>query len=180
MPFILFGAWLMLLVGTLTTPWFLSIAEPGHELVRDTIRLSLAYYVVAVGQMLRLQPGEWDASGRGALARECWSLAWAAYLVHVALAFHFYHGWSHADAIRRTREVSGFGEGLYISHLFTLVWTVDVVYWWLQPRAYAARSPSIGRTLHGFMAFIVFNGTVVFAAGPTRWIAAMVFLAFGG
>jgi hypothetical protein len=103
----------------------------------------------------------------------------AIFLIHVMLALHYYHAWSHADAFERTRQVSGIGEGLYANYLFGLVWTADVVCWWLRPARYAARSPWIDRLLHGFMLFMVFNSMVVFATGPIRWAGLVLFLCLG-
>jgi hypothetical protein len=103
------------------------------------------------------------------LARWCWTLAWAAYLVHLAMAFHHYHHWSHAHAVEHTRSVSGVGEGIYVSHCFTLLWTVDVAWWWLRPETRARRSAWVDRSLHGFMFFMVFNATVVYESGLIRW-----------
>src|SRR5262249_22213252 len=119
---------------------------------------------------MTLRPGDWLArTGRGRLARCCWSLAWAAFVIHVGMAFHYYHQWSHADAVRHTREVSGFGEGVYISYLFTLLWTADMASWWLRPAWYAQRSPWVDRALHGFMLFMIFNATIVYETGFIRW-----------
>lgn len=160
--------WGVLLAGVLTAPWLLGRSDPGDDLIRNTVRLSLAFYAAAAGLMLFLRPAEWAATGRGILARWCWSLAWAAYLVHLAMAFHFYHHWSHDDAIRHTEDVSGFGPGIYVSHLYTLLWTLDVAWWWSNPHGYATRQVWIGRVLHSFMAFIIFNGTVVYEKGPIR------------
>jgi hypothetical protein len=174
------AAWALLLVGVLVAPRVLSRPDPGDDLIRNTIRLSLAFYAVAVGLMLFLQPGEWAGNGRGGFVRCCWSLAWVTYLVHLGMAFHYYHGWSHADAIRHTEEVSGFGPGIYASHLFTLLWTLDVLWWWRRPVTYARRAAWIGRTLHAFMAFIVFNGTVVYETGLIRWAGAGTFVVLGG
>jgi len=174
------AAWVVSLAGLFASPWLLARTDVGDDLIRGTIRISLAYYAAAVGLMLFLRPAEWSGPGRGRLARWCWSLAWAAYVVHVAMAFHFYHGWSHADAVRHTEEVSGFGPGIYVSHLFTLWWTFDVAWWWFRPRAYAARPAWIGRTLHAFMAFIAFNGTVVYETGPIRWAGLALFITLGG
>jgi hypothetical protein len=174
------AVWALLLVGVLTSPWLRASADRGDDLIRHTIRLSLAFYVAAAGLMLFLQPAEWSGIGRGNLARWCWSLAWVTYVIHVGMAFHFYHGWSHADAIRHTEEVSGFGPGIYVSHFFTLVWTLDVLWWWLLPITYATRPAWISRTLHAFMAFIIFNGTVVYETGPIRWAGLAMFTVFGG
>jgi hypothetical protein len=167
--------WLLLLGAVLAQPALTSSA-PDDELIRNTIRLSLLYYAAALNLMLWLRPADWPAATpRGRLARCCWTLAWAAYLVHLATAFQVAYQWSHADAVEHTRQVSGVGEGIYVSHFFTLVWTADVLYWWRWPEAYARRSPWAGRALHGFMLFVVFNGTVVYEAGPIRWAAVVMF-----
>jgi hypothetical protein len=169
--------WALLLASALALPWLVDADNAGDDLIRYTIRLSLSFYAAALALMLFLRPIEWTGVDRGGLTRWCWSLAWAAYLVHLAMAFHFYHGWSHADAIRHTEEVSGFGPGIYISHFFTLVWTLDVLLWWLWPTVYASRPIWIGRTLHAFMVFIAFNGTVIYETGPIRAAGIIVSIA---
>jgi hypothetical protein len=171
--------WGAALVGVLAAPALLGSADVGDDLIRNTVRLSLAYYAAAAGLMLFLRPPEWAGSGRGSVARWCWTLAWATYVIHVGMALHFYHHWSHADAVRHTEEVSGFGPGIYVSHLFTLLWTADVAWWWLRPDAYAERPTWIGRALHAFMAFVIFNGMVVYEAGAIRWAGAVMFAALG-
>ena len=96
-------------------------------------------------------------------------VAWLIYLLHVALAFHHVHHWSHIEAMEHVRQASGFGEGLYASYLFTLLWTIDVAWWWRSPESYARRSIWLSAGLHGFMLFMIFNATVVFETGAIRW-----------
>jgi hypothetical protein len=113
-----------------------------------------------------------------------WTVGCVAYLLHVASAFDYYHQWSHTAAYaataQRTEEVVGWdwGGGLYINYLFTLVWLADVGWWWTDMRGYLARSRLIEWTVQGFMGFIAFNATVVFATGFSRWfgVAACVLL----
>lgn len=154
-------------------------ADVGDALTRNTIRLSLAWYAVALALMTRLRNAEdWCAfTPLGKTERWCWTWACLTFVIHVALAFHYFHRWSQTHAFEHTREVSGFGEGLYISYFFTLLWTADAAAWWLAPAWYATRSPWIDRLLHGFMLFIVFNGTVIYEQGPIRWVAAVGFIA---
>lgn len=168
--------WLLLLALVILLPVVTASASLGDDLIRHTIRLSLLYYAVAAVVMLRLRPEDWPASGGMRVARLCWTLAWVTYLIHLAMAFHFYHDWSHEDAVRHTREVSGVGEGIYVSHVFTLAWSADVLFWWLDPEAYARRSPWIGRLLHGFMLFIIFCGTVVYEKGVIQWAGGLLTL----
>jgi hypothetical protein len=155
---------------------FALAAEPGEMLTRNTVRLSLAWYAAALVLMMRLAPEDWRAETRiGQITRWCWTWSIVCFWVHLGVAFHFYHGWSHAHAFEHTREVSGVGEGIYVSYLFTWLWTGDMLWWWARPNTYAARSPWIDRVLHAFMLFIVFNGMVVYESGLIRWAGLAMF-----
>jgi hypothetical protein len=167
----LVAAWLILLAGIIAWPYLTNSTTLGDDLTRFTVRVALAYYTLAAARMLL---GKWDQ-----LTRLLWTLAWASYLIHLAMAFHHYHHWSHADATAHTEEVSGFGPGIYFSHLFTLLWTMDVAYWWSRPTRYAARAGWIGWALHGFMAFIIFNATIVYETGTIRYAGLAMFLGLG-
>jgi hypothetical protein len=163
------------LVLVLAASWALP-ADPGEALTRNTIRLALLWYAAALALLLLLSLGDWTAqTSAGRLARDCWTIGWAVYVVHVLLAFHHYHHWSHAQAMEHVYEQSGVGEGVYVSYLFTLVWTGDMLWWRLWPQGYATRSPWIDRVLHGFMLFVVFNATVVYETGVTRWAGVALF-----
>src|SRR5262249_46946602 len=105
-----------------------------------------------------------------------WTLALLAFGIHLVVAFGHVDNWSYANAFERTRQATGVGEGLYVSFLFTLLWTADVVWWWLRPASYTSRPKWIGWCLHLFMGFIMFNGTVVFESGPVRWFGIVMFL----
>ena len=139
----------------------------ADAVLRTTIWLALLAYTATVTlQLLR-------RSDR--VARVLWTLGCLAYLLHVAAAFHFVHGWSHDAAVAHTAEIGGFGEGIYVNHLFTLLWTTDVLAWWLWPRWHAERPRWINIALHGFMLFVIFNAAVVFVEGPARWAGAALF-----
>jgi hypothetical protein len=145
----------------------------GDALTRNTIRLSLCWFTAALFLMIGMSPADWSASTlRGRFARWCWTWALIAYLVHLAMAFHYFHHWSHAHAFEHTRQASGLGEGIYFSYFFSLLWSADTSWWWLRPTKYAARRAWLHRLIYAFLLFIVFNGTVVFAAGPVRWAGA--------
>lgn len=168
--------WIVLLAAILAVPHLYPSPTYGDDLIRNTIRLALLYYAIAASLMLVLRREEWTAAaGRSGLARSCWTLSWAAYLVHLGMAFHYAHHWSHTEAMAHTRAVSGVGEGVYVSYLFTWVWTADVAWWWLRPARYAARSRRVDGLLHGFMAFVIFNATVVYETGPIRWAGCALF-----
>jgi hypothetical protein len=170
------GLWLLLLTAGLAWPLLSAATSPGEAWTRYPVDLALIYYASAASLMIFVPRGEVPAeSARAGLARWLWTLAWAAYLVHVAMAFHHYHHWSHAAAGEHIRQGSGVGEGIYFSYLFTLFWSVDVVSWWLWPGRRAACPPWVGRALHAFLAFMIFNATVVFGTGWVRGAGALLF-----
>ncbi|HEY2839585.1 MAG TPA: hypothetical protein VGJ26_10565 [Pirellulales bacterium] len=166
-------------VAALTVVVGISLAfaqETGEMLTRNTVRLSLFWYATAICLMMRLRLEDWrGTTALGRIARWCWTLGLVTFLVHLGVAFHFYHQWSHAHAFDHTREVSGIGEGIYISYLFTWLWAADVAWWWTSPVTYVGRTPWIGRALHPFMLFIVFNGMVIYESGPIRWVGLVMF-----
>jgi hypothetical protein len=149
----------------------------GDLWVRTTIRVGLALWSTAVLGMLLLPPRDWTAAtGCGRLVRLLWTAACVVYAVHVAAALHFVHGWSHEHAVEHTRDLTGFGGGIWFSHAFGALWVADAVWWWVAPAGYAARPAWVGRALHLYMLFIIVNGTVVFESGPVR-IAGVIGLA---
>jgi hypothetical protein len=164
---------------------------PAELLTRWTIRMALALYVLAVsGQLWVLarygsqaeeqegrSPGEQDlaAERRGwAWIRLLWTAACVIFLLHLASAMHFYHGWSNQAAVedtaRQTEALFGwrFGEGIYFSYAFAVIWILDVLWSWAAPGAYRKRGNWLNGVVHAYLFFIAFNGAVVFESGPTR------------
>jgi len=152
---------------------------PGEGLTRWIVRFAVAAYFVSLAIGIR-----WPQRDR--LARLWWSIACAACLVHIGLAMHFYHDWSHAKAYahtaRQTRELIGldWGGGVYFNYLFELIWSADVAWWWISPRSRETRPRWLVVLVHAYLLFIVFNATVVFGAGATRWmdVAALSVIAW--
>jgi hypothetical protein len=177
------------LAVVLAAPLLFSPDDAGDNLTRFTIRLALVYYGAALTMMLltskldlrsstfedRSSKVEASMGRLGRVSRWLWTWAWLSYVIHVVCAFHFFHHWSHADAVRHTAEVSGFGPGIYASYFFTLIWGIDVAAWWSLPRWYARRASWIDCMLHAFMLFMVFNATVVFETGLIRWAGVALF-----
>lgn len=154
------------------------ISDKGDFPIRATIDLALLYWAIAVGVNLSQKSG--DNSSRFAPARLLWTLACGAYLVHVAVAFEYAHHWSHAEAFEHVRQASGFGEGIFVSYFFTLLWTVDVIWWWIDRVCYERRPRWLNIAIHGFMVFIIINATIIFESGPIRWIGIAVLIGLGG
>ena len=152
--------------------------DTGEWLTRGTVWLALSLYVA--GEIVKAAR-RGDESFRP--ARRLNTAGCAAFLAHVAAAFHFYHHWSHAaayaDTARQTVEFSGWnwGGGLYLNYLFALVWLGQVVWAWANPGGYL--QPPKWRTwvVRGFFLFMMFNGAVVFVHGAIRWFGLVLCLA---
>jgi hypothetical protein len=106
--------------------------------------------------------------------RSFWTLGCAACIAHIALAFHLGHGWSHEAAWEHTREVGGYGDGIFVNCAFALVWLADVVWVWASPSSYFARPRWLHWMVHGFLAFVMLNAAVVFGS----WESRLVFVVF--
>ena len=102
-----------------------------------------------------------------------WATAAAFQLLHVAIAFHSAHGWSHAAAFEHTRKIGGFGEGVFVNYAFTLLWCVDAIWLCCDFENYRHRPRWLSWAIHGFMAFIVFNAAVVFGSWTARGVFAI-------
>jgi hypothetical protein len=156
----------------------------GIELTRWTIWLALSAYAI------RLGIGCWASTERGdRWARGAWTLGCMSLAAHVAAAFHFYHGWSHAAAYQHTAERSAatagieWGGGIYLNHLMLLMWVGDVMWWWSASRSHRRRSAWIEWALQAFFAFMFFNATIVFETGAIRGaglVAALVLVGLCG
>jgi hypothetical protein len=145
---------------------------PGPELTHWTIRLALLCFAARLAGGLRWGSAAWWFPW----SRAIWTAGCLLFLAHVACAFHFYHDWSHATAFEstatQTEEQLGmrFGEGIYFSYLFMLLWVGDAAWQWLSPTSYQRRSKALTIGLLSYMAFIAFNGAAVFEGGVTRWV----------
>src|SRR5437899_2741595 len=95
--------WCVLLCAVFAWPALVGSSNPGDDLTRNTVRLALLFYGITAFLLLLRRGEGTTTSGRADLARVCWTLAWAAYLVHLAMAFHYYHGWSHPRAVEHVR-----------------------------------------------------------------------------
>ncbi len=149
-----------------------------HEiLTRGTIWLSIVAYAVGVATFAFSRKQRRLTQ----VTRLLWSAAVISLLAHVAFAFHFYHSWSHAhafqDTARQTQEKVGWnwGGGLYVNYVLLVGWIADLGWWWLRGLGSYYNRPSWLIALwHGFLIFVIFNGTVVFEEGWVRWAGVFV------
>lgn len=106
------------------------------------------------------------------LSRNAWAWLYSslAMACHFAAAMGVAHGWSHAHAFAHTAAVSGFGPGLYVSYAVIALWAFDAV-------AGACGLP--WRRMHtltrAFVAFVMFNATVVYGTWPGKLLGVAAF-----
>lgn len=136
-------------------------------LIHATAGASFVPYALALAWRLRHGPAR-------LLLNITWTAAFVLMLVHVLLAFHFAHHWSHRSAYeetaRQTAEAFGlhWGGGVFANYALLLVWAIEVARWWRGGFSKAAQ---------WFLAFMWFNGAVVFGHGFIRWFGVVAFVA---
>lgn len=160
----------------------LAARDPAQDLRHPAVVVTawgfVGAWAVAGGLMLRARPGDWAPPGDPVrLARLAWTLGLATHAVHVVLAFGLAHGWSHAAAVRHVAAAGGFGEGIVVSYLFAATWAGDAAWWWANPHGYAKRPRRVRYAVHGFLAFVTFNATVVFGTPWAQVAGAAAFVA---
>lgn len=115
--------------------------------------------------------------------KRAWTAACLFYLIHMMTAFAFFHNFSHTEAYhataRQTQTLMGvyYGGGLYWNYVFTVIWMADALWAWLGN--YTQRARWIAWAVHGFLAFMFVNATVVFGKGWIRIAGAVGFLSLG-
>jgi hypothetical protein len=143
----------------------------GEAFTIWTVRLATLLYIAALVVWLTAR-----GQRHRQIARVMWTAGCLFYLAHVYGAFQFVHGWSHAAAYaetaRQTEEVFGlhWGGGIHFNYAFTILWPADVIWWWTDSEGYGRRPRWVSTSVHAFLAFMFFNGAVVFASGPVRWL----------
>jgi hypothetical protein len=139
-----------------------------------TARLAMLLYAAALVSRL-------VAPGAARAARFLYTAGCAALLLHIAVAFHVHHHWSHAAArahvevttARYTGVASGIG--LWLNYLVAAVWTADAIFWWVAgTRRYAERARCITMLVQILLLFMAVNPAVVFAHGASRWVGGAV------
>lgn len=154
----------------------------GELLTRITVWIAISGYALSAGiSLLFRESHQWLAR-----ARLAWTVGCISLVAHMVCAFHFYHHWSQASALRetarQTAEVTGanWGGGLFINYAFLAAWAADVVWWWRGLEAYRQRHWLITAIWQGVFIFMIFNATVVFKTGAVRWMGSGLCLSLLG
>jgi membrane protease YdiL (CAAX protease family) len=151
----------------------------GASIIVWTVRLALLCWTAAATLLFSRR-----AQSHFSIYRGLWTSGVLLFLAHVIAAFHYVHSWSHREAVldtaRQTEELIGwrFGEGLWFSYLFVVVWVLNVLSLWIAPERSRNRLYSTQhQILHAYLWFIAFNGAVIFENGVTRYPGLLISLA---
>ena len=151
----------------------------GEFLTRSTIWIAILAYTTG-SIVFAIARGRIDFDRWARLASTAGCIALVA---HFICAFDFYHAWSHESAYvetaRQTAEVVNiyWGGGLFINYAVAILWLIDVAWWWIAGvDSYRRRPWLLTLMWHSFLIFIIFNATVVFKDGLTRWIGLLISL----
>lgn len=139
-----------------------------HQATIWTARVCAFVWLMSLGMAVR--------SGREAESHWRWRVVWstAGILlgIHILVAFHFEHAWSHAAAYRHTARQTAdtvglnWGGGLFFNYAAIAVWLADVFILW-SSRNVSRKNRSVRAFVDWFVAFMMINATVVF--GPWGW-----------
>jgi hypothetical protein len=158
---------------------FVNRMNSGELLTRSTVWISIVAYTIGCVMFANAR----SQTGTDRWVRLAWTTGGAALVLHLICAFNFYHGWSQESAYletaRQTDAVVGinWGGGLFINYAVASLWMADVAWWWFAGvSAYRRRTWLLTLLWHSFLIFIIFNATVVFKDGLTRWIGLLVSL----
>ncbi len=149
-------------------------------LIRASVWLVLVCWFT--GAMLRTVAGRSGPSGRW--YPRIWFVGAALLVVHITASYGWVHRWSHSAALRATadqsEQVTGIRApwGVYVNFLFSALWLVysGLLAWRGPVVSYGTWRDRFDRTFFWFSCAIVFSATVVFEAGPIRWLSAAGFL----
>ncbi len=158
---------------------YVPAALPSYQIDRlyATAYLFTGCWVLGSAQVLWLRPADPTGPRRAVWAAlTMWAgldlLIWHVFVAYQRLG-------SHADVVEHTRRTAGVGWGVYVNYLFAAVWLADTVWLTAATRSYARRPRWVGRMVHGFLAFVVFNATVVYGELPTRLAGGVWFAILG-
>jgi hypothetical protein len=165
----------MMILGDGFPPFYRAMTM-GTLFIHWSARVAFLLYAAALAAWLLRKPRA---------ARLTWTFGFLVFLTHVAAAFQWVHHWSHSAAYEETALQTAAllgvnsGVGLYCNYAFSAVWALDVIWLLGSAETYRRRPLWIAVAIHGFMAFMFFNATVVFVTGWVRWLGAIASLALG-
>ena len=147
----------------------------AQELARWAIRIAVACYLLRVTLRLRF-----SSPTPSILSLVLWITGCIAYLIHVLLAFHAFHGWSHDAAVQftadETERVVGVhrGEGVWVNYVFAFIWVADCIRLARSHLRKTTTLKQIDAFVDVFFALMMFSATVIFGPHYYRVLAVPI------
>ena len=147
-------------------------SDSSDPRIRDSaFAVVIMWPVAAAGLLLhRINPAKFAAARTS--VRFLYSFVFSLMILHIAVAFHLGHAWSHDAAYEHTERAGGFGAGVYVNEFFLLLWLVELIWMWSSFDSYLRRPAWLNALILGFMGFIYINAAFVFATNFTRIVSA--------
>ena len=114
-------------------------------------------------------------------ARYCWFTGSLLSTIHAVASMAYHHQFKHQlafeDTAYQTQQVIGIavGIGIYFNYAFVIIWLFDALWLIRFTQSYTLRNRRFDWLVYGYLAFIAFNGAIVFETGLTRWFALLAF-----
>lgn len=143
--------------------------------IRGALICMVLFFAIRISR-LKLEGSTLD------LAKCFWLIGSLLSLLHAIVTMAFYHQFKHAlayeDTAHQTEQAIGVavGFGIWLNYVFVAVWLLDALWMNGYPSNYLARHRTVDRLTYGFLAFIAFNGAIVFEAGPVRWVGIVAII----
>lgn len=142
-----------------------------HEIARWSAWPGFLCYAIAVGLLIGPRPGDYRF-----LAYRFSLIGWITLVMHVVIAMGVVHHWNLAEAMqhtaRQTQAAVGWnwGGGVWLNFATIGIWG-----WTLRP-GFACQPKWLTGLAQWYIAFMMFNATVVFGSRPARVAGALICL----
>lgn len=117
--------------------------------------------------------------------RGLWTVGWLALVVHIGLAWWLFHGASWRAAYEHTAQQTElaigwkWGGGVWFNLLTSVVWGIDLAVLWRTPLGVRRGTSWWDRACQGYLAFMIFNATVVFGSLPVQVAGGVICVGLG-
>jgi hypothetical protein len=119
-------------------------------------------------------------SRRDVLIRGIWAAGWLSLVLHIGIAMWLVHdgSWDAAydHTARRTQAATGWnwGGGVWFNLLTASVWGIHVFWTWIRAKAISRRTSLVDWVCQIYLAFMMFNATVVFGTRPAQIAGGLI------
>jgi len=144
-----------------------------HEIARWSAWPSLLCYTVAIGLRIGSRPADWKV-----ISQKIWATGWILLVLHVLIAMSTVHHWSVSEAYTHTARQTfaavgwDWGGGVYLNFATVGIWGWTVLA--MSANATSKRAIPVEPIAQWYLAFMMFNATVVFGSRPAQVVGVLM------